>query len=145
MSWLLDTCVVSELSKPTPHSAVHAWIEKRREEDIYLSVLTLGELLKGLGKLAPSHRRTQLETWVKNDLVTRFQGRLLPVDEGVAARWGAILGASESRGRPLPVIDALIAATALQRDLVVVTRNVADLEACGARCWDPWQQRSTDR
>lgn len=101
-------------------------------------MITLGELEKGIAKLAPSARRTQLENWVRNDLVKRFDGRVLPIDAAVASRWGAIAGASESQGRPLPVVDCLIAATGLHHGLTVASRNVEDIERCGARCEDPW-------
>ena len=81
-----------------------------------------------------------LEQWVRQDLAARFRDRLLAIDANVAARWGTIVGASESRGQPLPVIDSLIAATSLQHDMIVVTRNTLELERCGARCVDPWAE-----
>jgi toxin FitB len=116
-----------------------AWIEGRPEDDLYLSVLTFGELEKGIAKLAPSSRRTDLETWVRNDLNRRFADRILPIDAEVATRWGSIAGASEANGRPLPVIDGLIAASSMHHGMIVATRNVEDFERCGARCTDPWQ------
>ncbi len=138
MSWLLDTCVVSELVRPKPKASVVKWIRERDERELYLSVITIGELEKGIAKLSASKKRVALEQWVRQDLAARFRDRLLAIDANVAARWGAMAGASESRGQPLPVIDSLIAATSLQHDLVVVTRNTLDLERCGARCIDPW-------
>ena len=139
MSWLLDTCVISELPRPTPNAAVIEWIEGRPEEDLFLSVLTLGELEKGIAKLPPSSRRADLENWVHEDLTRRFDGRLLPIGNEVAARWGSMAGIAEAQGNPLPVIDCLIAATGLHHDLIVVTRNIDDLERCGARCVNPWR------
>lgn len=139
MSWLLDTCVVSELIRPRPKASVVRWVRERDEGELYLSVVTIGELEKGIAKLPDASKRTLLEQWVRRDLAERFRNRLLTIDVGVASRWGTIAGASEARGQPLPVVDALIAATALLHDLVVVTRNTADLERCGARCFDPWQ------
>lgn len=139
MSWLLDTCVISELARPIPDAAVVEWIEARLEEDLFLSVLTLGELEKGIAKLPPSARRTELEGWVRVDLARRFDGRLLPITAEVAARWGSIAGSAEAHGNPLPVIDGLIAATGLHHDLVVVTRNTEDLQRCQARCLNPWR------
>jgi toxin FitB len=138
VSWLLDTCVVSELVRPRPKASVVRWMRERDEGQLYLSVITIGELEKGIARLPDSARRVALEQWVRRELADRFRDRLLAIDSGVAARWGAIVGASEARGRPLPVIDSLIAATSLQHDLTVVTRNVDDLERCGARCFDPW-------
>lgn len=138
MSWLLDTCVVSELVRPRPKASVVRWMRERDESELYLSVVTIGELEKGIAKLPDSPKRLVLEQWVRRDLPERFRARLLSIDAGVASRWGAIAGASEARGQPLPVVDALIAATALVHGLVVVTRNTEDLERCGARCFDPW-------
>lgn len=138
MSWLLDTCVLSELVRPHPEPSVVAWVRGRNEQELFLSVLTIGELEKGVARLADTARRVALEQWVRRDLVERFRGRMLSVDAPVAARWGALTGASEARGTPLPVVDALLAATSLEHDCVVVTRNTNDLERCGARCFNPW-------
>jgi toxin FitB len=139
VSYLLDTCVLSELARPRPHAGVLAWLEASDETRLHLSVVTFGELEKGIARLPASARRRKLEQWVRQDLAARFEGRLLDVDRKVAQRWGAISGASEARGAPLPVIDALIAATGLVHGLDVVTRNTADLERCGAHCVNPWQ------
>ncbi|MGI9047325.1 MAG: type II toxin-antitoxin system VapC family toxin [Burkholderiales bacterium] len=141
MSWLLDTCVVSELVKAKPQPSVVAWLEECDEASLYLSVITLGELEKGIAKLTDTRRRARLRTWVERDLANRFEGRVLSIDALVAARWGALAGASEARGVPLPVIDSLIAATCLVHDLTVVTRNTEDFERCAARCFNPWEIR----
>ncbi len=138
MSWLLDTCVISELIRPRPKASVVSWIRERNEDELFLSVITVGELEKGIAKLPDSAKRAKLEQWVRRELADRFRDRLLVIDSSVAARWGGIVGASEARGQPLPVIDSLIAATGLQHDLTVVTRNTDDLERCGAHCFNPW-------
>lgn len=140
MSFLLDTAVVSELVRKNPSGAVLKWIDGQDEASLYLSVLTIGEIEKGVARLPASVRRTRLQSWVRRDLAERFGGRLLPIDTRTAARWGAIAGESEKRGRPLPVIDCLIAATALVHGLTVATRNVGDFERCGATCVDPWNE-----
>lgn len=140
MSFLLDTAVVSELVRKNPSGAVLKWIDGQDEASFHLSVLTIGELEKGIGRLPASARRTRLQSWVRRDLAERFGSRLLPIDTLTAARWGAISGESEKRGRPLPVIDCLIAATALVHGLSVVTRNVGDFERCGATCVNPWTE-----
>lgn len=140
MGYLLDTCVLSELAKPRPNAGVLAWLEAADETQLHLSVVTFGELEKGIARLPASARRRKLEQWLRQELAARFDGRLLDVDRKVAQRWGAISGASEARGAPLPVIDALIAATGLVHGLDVVTRNTADLERCGAHCLNPWQE-----
>lgn len=138
MAYLLDTCVLSELAKARPDAGVVRWLEEADETRLHLSVVTLGELEKGIARLPASARRTRIERWVRQELAARFEGRLLDVDRRVAERWGAISGASEARGVPLPVIDALIAASALTHGFEVVTRNTTDLERCGARCVNPW-------
>jgi len=141
VNWLLDTCVVSELVRPKPKASVVSWVLERDEDELFLSVITIGELEKGIARLPDSPKRVALEQWVRRELADRFRDRLLAIDSGVAARWGALVGASEARGQPLPVIDSLIAATGVQHDLTVVTRNTDDLERCGARCFDPWVGR----
>lgn len=138
MSLLLDTSAVSELVKKVPDHGVVDWLARQDEETIYLSVLTLGELEKGIAKLRASPRRDQLQRWLRGDVAARFADRLLPVDLSVAVRWGALTADAEKRGVPLPVIDSLIAATALEHGLSVVTRNVADFGRCGVRCVNPW-------
>ncbi len=114
------------------------WVRAQDETSLYLSVITVGELEKGIAKLPASARRSRLESWVRRDLASRFGERLLPVDTRVAARWGALAGEAEKRGRPLPVIDSLIAATALQHGLALVTRNVDDFKRCGVMLVNPW-------
>lgn len=140
MSFLLDTSVVSELVKKVPHQGVVSWLSRQDEEYLYLSVLTLGELEKGISKLRASARRDRLRTWLTRDLAARFANRLLPIDVAVAARWGMLAANAEKRGTPLPVIDSLIAATAMEHGFSVVTRNVTDFERCGVACVDPWQE-----
>ena len=141
MSWLLDTCVISELVRPRPKASVVRWMGERAEDELFLSVITIGELEKGIARLPGSTKRAALEQWVRRDLADRFRDRLLAIDTAVAARWGALTGASEARGQPLPVIDSLIAATSLQYDLTVVTRNAGDFERCGVRSVNPWVDR----
>ena len=138
MSWLLDTCVLSELVRPRPKASVVRWMRERDEDDLFLSVITIGELEKGIAKLPDSGKRASLEQWVRSELAGRFLGRLLVIDSRIAVRWGTLVGASEARGQPLPVIDSLIAATSLQHDLTVVTRNTDDFVRCGASCVNPW-------
>ncbi len=139
MSHLLDTCVISELVKPEPNAKLLQWFAEHDEDSLFLSMLTIGELEKGIAKLAASRRKARLGAWVRGDLVRRFEGRLLSFDLAVAQAWGPLVGASEHRGRPLPVIDSLIAATAIAHKLSVVSRNAADFERCGVECVNPWE------
>ena len=142
MTYLLDTALVSELVKRVPDPAVIAWVDARDEEALFVSVITLGELQKGIRKLPDSERKVSLHTWLTQDLVPRFGRRVIPVDAEVALEWGALLGEAEQRGQPLPVVDCLIAATARIHKLAVVTRNVRDLERCGVQVINPWQPSS---
>ena len=140
MSFLLDTSVISELVRKSPHRPVLEWIGAQDETSLYLSVITIGELEKGIARLPASPRKSKLQAWVRRDLVERFGERLLPADIRVAMRWGALTGESEKRGEPLPVIDSLIAATALVQGFAIVTRNVKDFKRCGVACVNPWDQ-----
>ncbi|HEX9455953.1 MAG TPA: type II toxin-antitoxin system VapC family toxin [Candidatus Binatia bacterium] len=139
MNFLLDTCVISELVKNSPRRQVVEWVDSQDEATLFLSAITIGELEKGIAKLPASVRKTKLATWVRRELAGRFSGRLMPIDVRVASRWGTISGESERRGAPLPVIDALLAATALVYDLQVVTRNVGDFKRAGVECLNPWE------
>jgi toxin FitB len=138
VKFLLDTSVISELVKPAPHIGVMSWLEQCDEDDLFLSVLTIGELEKGIAKVSDARRRARLAAWVRKDLAARFGARLIPVSMEVAARWGMLTGQSERAGQPLPVIDSLLAATSLVHGLVVASRNRVDFERCGVECFDPW-------
>ena len=138
MNYLLDTCVVSEATKRVPTPRVLNWLAERDEETLFLSVLTLGELENGVARLPASRKRERIRQWIDTDLRARFEGRILDVDAAVAIRWGQLTVAGAAGGRPLSVIDGLLAATALVRNLIVVTRNVADLDVGGVQIFDPW-------
>ena len=140
MSFLLDTSVISELVRKRPHPPVLEWVGAQDEASLYLSVITIGELEKGIARLPASPRKSGLQAWVRRDLVERFGGRVLPADIRVATRWGALTGEAEKRGEPLPVIDSLIAATALVHGFVIVTRNVKDFKRCGVACVNHWDR-----
>ncbi len=105
---------------------------------MYLSVLTLGEIRKGIAVLPAGPKRRNLERWLAHVLIERFDGRILPVDAGVADVWGRMQGATETKGRPLPTLDSLLAATALANGLTLVTRNSADFAGTGAEVLNPW-------
>ena len=136
--FLIDTCVLSELVKVSPDNNVVHWIDSVEERTLFLSVLTLGELEKGISRLQSSKRKDRLGEWLENDLVLRFAGRILSVDQGVAIAWGRLSGEAESAGNKLPVIDSLLAATAARHRLTMVTRNVADFERCQVPLLNPW-------
>lgn len=139
MKYLLDTCLISELVKEKPDLGVLEWIEQQDEQALFLSVLTLGELQKGVSKLPDGRKKTQLLHWLDEDLQTRFTGRMLDIDTGVATLWGRMQGEAEQRGRRMPVIDSLLAATAQANKLAVVTRNGADMAGSGVEVINPWK------
>ena len=138
MSYLLDTCLLSELVKPTPSPPVLTWLGQRDESELYVSVLTLGELTKGLETLPESKRRQQVQAWIANDMRHRFQGRWIDIDASICTVWGKLLAASESRGYSFPAVDALIAAAAVSRGLILVTRNTKDFANSGVGLLNPW-------
>jgi toxin FitB len=138
VKYLLDTCLISELVKKEPNPAVVSWLDEQDEQNLFLSVLTLGELQKGISKLPAGARRDELQAWVEHDLVERFTGRILDFDLETALFWGKLQGESEQKGERLPVMDSLIAATAMVHGLIVVTRNIKDIERCRVRVCNPW-------
>ncbi len=135
--FLLDTNVISELVRPRPEPRVKAWVAATDENLLYLSVLTLGEIRRGIASLKDASRRVALEAWLDSDLALRFAGRILPIDQGVADRWGRLAAQAGSRA-PLPVIDGLLAATALHHNLTFVTRDTKDVKATGVPLFNPW-------
>jgi toxin FitB len=139
LKYLLDTCVISELARLAPNKKVTFWITRNNEDDFYLSTLTFGELHKGISKLAPSKRKTQLNQWVEYELKARFENRVIDVDLKVAKVWGEIQGQAERKGRPMPAIDSLIAASGIAHDLIVVTRNTSDMDPSGVSLFNPWE------
>lgn len=138
MRYLLDTCVISELVKRRPSSRVTQWMEQQEELSLYLSVITFGEIHKGIGRLPAGRKQRELREWVERQLTRRFSGRILEVDREVAARWGEISAAAENAGRTIPVLDGLLAATALNSGLTFVTRNTGHVREIGVPVFDPW-------
>jgi predicted nucleic acid-binding protein len=139
VKYLLDTCLISELVKKEPNPAVVSWLDELDEQMLFLSVLNLGELQKGISKLPDGTKKDELQAWIGLDLVERFTGRILELDLETALCWGRLQGAAEQAGEKLPVMDSLIAATAAAHGLTVVTRNVRDMERCGVKVCNPWR------
>lgn len=138
MIYLLDTNVLSELVRPAPDARVVEWTRAQTALDLSLSVLTLGELEKGIRTMAEGGRRERLIGWARTQLPRQFLGRMLPVDDRVALAWGELAAAGQLSGRPLPVIDGLLLATSRVYALTLVTRNVADCAGRGIPVLDPW-------
>lgn len=139
MRYLLDTCVLTDLIARTPPAPLVEWIEAQDERSLYLSVLTLGELHGGIARLEDERGRRRLHTWVETDLRDRFRGRVLGVDEAVARSWGKVLARRLGSGERMSFVEGLLAATALENDLVVVSRSASALAASGVEVVDPWK------
>ena len=138
--FLLDTNIPSEGIRTRPDPRVNAWVRAQDDAALHLSAITIGELRKGLTILPESKRRSQLQDWLENDLIPLFTGRILPVTQAIADRWGVLSGQRQIAGRPLSVADGLIAATALEHGLVLVTRNVRDYRDLAVTIRNPWEQ-----
>ena len=136
MSYLLDTNVLSETVRRQPDPRVIAWLDGVAEEALFVSVLGLAEIRKGIERLDDPRRRERLRHWLEHDLPDRFAERVLPIDLPVADRWGRLLA---QVGRPVPAIDSLLAATALHHELRLVTRNTKDFNYPGLEVVDPWE------
>jgi predicted nucleic acid-binding protein len=139
MKYLLDTCVVSELIKKNPDKKVLAWLACKEESHLFLSVLTFGEIHKGIEKLVKSKKKKTLHNWVKFELQERFENRIIDFNLEVAATWGRIQAFSEAKGKAMPTVDGQIAATGLTYNLTVVTRNISDMEISGVELYNPWK------
>jgi len=137
--FLLDTNCLSELVRTHPEPRVLQWIDAADESLLYLSVLTFGEIRKGVAGLPPSQRRTRLESWLELELRARFAGRVLGIDSAIADRWGTLAAAAKRSGRALSAIDGLLAATALHHNLTIVSRNVSDFAGTPVPMVNPWQ------
>jgi len=136
MSYLIDTNVLSELRRRDPNRGVIDWFHHRPATTLYLSVLSLGEIRKGIDALVNDERQLKLLDWFEVELPQFFSGRILTVDAAVADRWGRL---NAQMGRPIPAIDSLLAATALAHGLKLVTRNVRDFEYPELDVINPWR------
>ena len=137
--WLLDTNVVSELARAKGDGRVVAWADRQPETAIFISILTIAEFEKGIAALPPdAPARPRLEAAVAA-LENRFQGRILAVENAIVRRWGRISGSIKRlQGQAPPVIDTLLAATAIEHDVCLVTRNLKDVRDTGALVFNPW-------
>ena len=143
MSFLLDTNVVSESTKPRPNVGLMTWLDNVDENSVFLSVITLTELRYGVERLARGRRRKQLDRWLEQELPQRFEGRILPVDALIADACGRLVARTESLGRPIEARAAFIAATAQVHRLTLVTRNASHFETTLKSILTPWTKTSS--
>jgi predicted nucleic acid-binding protein len=139
MSYLLDTCVLSEYVKKRPDETVIGWLDEQEKESLFISVLSVGELKKGAIKIANTQpeRYQKLWKWIQA-IESRFSDKIISLDHNIINRWAKICGRSEAKGQKLPIMDSLIAATAYEYDLVIVSRNVTDFRFSSVRVFSPW-------
>lgn len=140
MNFLLDTNVVSEWVKPRPDPGVIKWLAEADEDRVFISVITLAELRNGVDRLKDAARRKRLDTWLSDELMQRFSGRILPVDVAIAEAWGRLVARRSGMGRPLQPMDGFIAAIAHVHGLSLVTRNEADFRQSVKTIINPWSR-----
>lgn len=138
MRLLLDTNVLSEVTKPAPDPRVLEWLDQLDEDRSFISAISIAEIRRGVALMDPGRKREALAEWLAEDLPQRFEHRVLPVDEPVALAWGDLMGLAKRSGRGLSSMDGLIAATAIAHDLTLATRNRKDFEGFGLKLLDPW-------
>ena len=138
MNFLIDTCVISELIKKEPNKNLIKWINNVDESNFFVSVLTIGEIKKGISKLPDISKKQMLNNWLYHDLLQRFNGKILLVNMEIAFVWGEICGLNEASGFKLPSVDALIAATAICNKMTLVTRNTKDFVKVDCLVFNPW-------
>ena len=140
MNYLLDTNVLSEVQRPKPDARVLAWLDRVDEDRTYLSVISVGEIARGVAQLEDGRRKASLKEWLEVDLPSRFGGRLLSVDRATALVWGQVMTDARRAGRGLPVMDGWIAATAARHGLTLVTRNTRDFAGITLELLNPWNE-----
>jgi len=138
--YLVDTNIPSELTREKPDARVAAFLRNAGRESVFLSVMTIGEVRKGIDMLPGGQKRSLLQDWLDLDLRSWFTGRILPVTEAIAERWGRLAAAAKQQGLTLAVVDGVIAATAVEHGLTLVTRNEKDFAGLGVAVFNPWRQ-----
>lgn len=144
MRFLLDTCVISECKQKKPNPVVLNWIDKLPIDNVKISILTLGEIEKGIEKLAHGSKRSNLKNWYE-ELQELFGGKIIPISQMEISAWAKMEATTELNGNTLTSIDGLIAASAIAHHLIVATRNVDDMLASGVPLYNPWTQEFFNR
>ena len=138
MNYLFDTCVISEVQSKTPNPKILTWINGIEDERIYISCITIGEIKRGIVAVSNETKRTRLIRWYEDDLLARFGDHILNIDTPTMEKWGGIAGELDKTDQAVPLMDSLIAATAIHKRLAIVTRNDRDFIKMGARIVNPW-------
>lgn len=139
MKYILDTCVISELIKPRPNSAVVSWINSHLEENFYLTSITIGEIQRGISKLTESKKKKNLQNWLDSELIVRFDRRILSFGLLESKVWGKIQAQAEKEGNKMPILDGLMTSIAIVHDMGIATRNISDMEISGVDLINPWK------
>ncbi len=137
MNFLLDTCIISEPKQKRPSERVLEWLDAQDESKLYLSVLTVGEIKKGITRLESSRKKAELEKWLEQ-LLMRFSRRILPLSEKTFLVWGKMYGEFERKGVVRPAFDSLLETTTLEHDMIFVTRNVKNFHDSQVTILNPW-------
>ena len=143
MKYLLDTCVVCEIVKPCPNGFLIEWLHETPSDRLYISVLTIGEIRKGVSKLPGSKKKAKLTEWL-NTLIEDYRDRIIPVDLAASEAWGEMQSKAEKEGHMLSTIDGLIASIARTHNLILVTRNESDFQECDIPLFNPWEIGTSD-
>ena len=139
MNYLLDTCVISEALNKQPNTKALEFVDNLDPEEVYLSAITIGELYKGIARLPASRRKNELQAWFEDELLVRYEGKILSLDADVLMTWGGLVAKLEADGCVMPAMDSLIAAIVLTHDMTLVTRNVSDFKNSGVKIANPWE------
>lgn len=140
MKYLMDTCVISEMVTKRPSVKVLQFIDQVEESCLYLSVITLGEIRKGIEELSSAKKKQSLTQWLQEDLKVRFEGRILALDEEIFQVWGSLMAHLKKKGTPMPIIDSLIASSCLAKELTLLTRNEKDFLNSNIKWLNPWKK-----
>lgn len=140
MRLLLDTNVLSEVTRPAPDQGVLEWLNTLDEDRTFLSVVSVAEIRRGVALMDQGRRREALNVWLSQDLPQRFEQRILSIDEAAALAWGDLMALAKRRGLGLASMDGLIAATAISQSLTLATRNIKDFEGLGIDLFNPWMR-----
>jgi predicted nucleic acid-binding protein len=138
-NYLLDTCILSETNKQKPDSKVLNWLYAHNDSIFYISVLSIGEIQKGISRLAKSNKKSELQKWLNIHILQEFYNETLNVDTSVITHWSKLIAKQESIGKSMSIIDSLIVATAITHNLTIITRNIKDMQVDGVKIVNPYE------